>query len=353
MNANQRLQQALAPIEAPLLRSVMALPPRVQRILAGRPIVRDGLTLERETQLLLRLMKIARRNEIPFNPQTRADVEADSRLIGGTQPIGEVRELKVDGADGPLAARLYVPQALLVESGNDPLLVFFHGGGWVAGSIDSHDAPCRVLAERAGIRVLSVDYRLAPEHPFPAAPDDVTAAYRWTVEHARELGADPDRLAVGGDSAGGNLAAITAIEAARSGLPMRFQLLIYPATDMTGRCDSRRLFATGFMLTQSGMAEAEHHYLGSHDRTDPRASPLEADLPKGLAAAYVVTAGFDPLRDEGEAYARRMAEAGVDVTVRRFDGHIHSFFNAVGLGEASPAAVHEIADAVAAALADR
>ena len=353
MNATQLLQNALAPIEAPLLRGVMGLPPRVQRLLAGRPVVRDGQTLERETQLLLRLMKLARRSEIAFTPSDRADVEADSRLIGGTHPIGEVRDLHVAGAAGPLAARLYVPQGLATGSGDDPLLVFLHGGGWVVGSLDSHDAPCRVLAERAGVRVLSVDYRLAPEHPFPAAPDDAMAAYRWVVAHARELGADPDRLALGGDSAGGNLAAVTAIEAARSGLPLRLQLLIYPATDMTGKTESRRLFAAGFMLTQSGLAEAEHHYVGSRDRTDPRASPMKADLPAGLAAAYVATAGFDPLRDEGEEYARRMAAAGVDVTVRRFDGHIHSFFNAVGLGDATLAAVHEIADALAAAMADR
>jgi acetyl esterase len=172
------------------------------------------------------------------------------------------------------------------------------------------------------------------------------------VEHARDLGADPERLAVGGDSAGGNLAAVTAIEAARAGLPMRFQLLIYPATDMTGRFESRRLFATGFMLTRERMADAERHYLGDHDRTDPRAAPLEADLPAGIAAAYVVTAGFDPLRDEGEAYARRLAEAGADVTVRRFRGHIHSFFNAVGVGGAPREAVLEIADALGKALTD-
>ncbi len=348
----ERLQKVLAPVEAPLLRGVLGLPPRLQRVLAGKPIVVDGQTLELETQLLLRLMKVAGRAEIPFTPEGRPMVEEDSRLIGGTQPIGEVRDLEVDGAVGPLAARLYVPQALVDSDGDDPLLVYFHGGGWVVGSIDTHDAPCRVLAERARVRVLSVDYRLAPEHPFPAAVDDVVAAYRWVAAHAAEFGADPDRLAVGGDSAGGNLAAVAAIEAARAGLPLRFQLLIYPATDMKGRFESRRLFAEGFMLTRDRMAEAEQKYLGDHDRTDPRAAPIEADLPDGLAPAYVVTAGFDPLRDEGEAYARQMSEAGAEVVVRRFPGHIHSFFNAVGIGEAPRTAVLEIADALGKGLAD-
>ena len=350
--AQERLQQALTPVEAPLLRAVMALPPRIQRLLAGRPIVRDGQTLELETQLLLRLLRISGRDEIGFGPASRPGVEADSALIGGSPPIGDVRDLTVAGADGPLAARLYVPQKLLGSTGNDPLLVFFHGGGWVVGTLDSHDAPCRVLAERAGVRVLSVDYRLAPEHPFPAAADDVVAAYRWTVEHVGELGASADRLAVGGDSAGGNLAAVAALEAARAGLPLRFQLLIYPATDMTGKHQSRDTFATGFILTRAGMDDAARHYLGDHDPTDRRASPLFDDVPDGLAPAYIATAGFDPLRDEGEAYGERLAEAGVDVTVRRFRGHVHSFLNAVGVGDAPLAAVHEMADALGKALAD-
>jgi acetyl esterase len=330
----------------------MGLPPRLQRLAAGRPIVLDEQELERETQLLLRLLKLTGLEEIGFTSDDRAGVEADSVLLGGRHPIGAVRDLEVPGANGALGARLYVPQALVSGRGDDPLLVFFHGGGWVVGSLESHDAPCRVLAERAGVRVLSVAYRLAPEHPFPAAPHDCIAAYRWVVDHAAELGASPDRLAVGGDSAGGNLAAVTAIDAAQAGLPLRFQLLVYPATDMTGAHKSRELFASGFILTAGSMAQAESAYLGEHDRQDPLVSPLFADIPPRLAPAYIATAGFDPLRDEGEAYGQRLTEAGVETTVRRFPGHIHSFFNAVGAGEAAPAAVHEIAAALGAALAD-
>lgn len=338
-------------VQQPLVRAALALPPRVQRALAGRPVVRDGQTLEVETQLLLRMQRLAGRGEIGFGPSDREGIEADCALVGGDQPIGEVRRLTVDGADGPLDARLYVPQRLVRSNDGDPLLVFFHGGGWVVGSIDSHDAPCRVLAEHAGVRVLSVDYRLAPEHPFPAAPRDALAAYRWVVDHAAQLGADASRLAVGGDSAGGNLAAVTAIAAASEGVPLRFQLLIYPAVELGGGSESRRRFGEGFFLTRSGLTEATENYLGDHDPSDPLASPAFAALPDGLAPAYVATAGFDPLRDEGEAYAERLASAGVEVTVHRFPGHIHSFLNAVGVGREPLAAVRQIADALGRGLA--
>lgn len=337
-------------IEPALLRSLLALPPRVVRRLAGRPVVRDEQTLEPETQLLLRLQRLAGRGSLGFGPEVRTGVERDAMMVGGDQPIGETRELHVDGAECSLAARLYVPQSLLRSDGGDPLLVFFHGGGFATGSIDSHDAPCRVLAERAGVRVLSVAYRLAPEHPFPAPLEDCAAAYRWVTGHADELGADPGRLAIGGDSAGGNLAAVTAIRAARAGWPLRHQLLIYPVTDMAAETDSRRLFGEGFLLTSTAMDQAEAHYLGDQERRQPEASPLFAELPEGLAPAYIATAGFDPLRDEGEAYARKLADAGVRCELVRYPGHIHSFFNAVGVGNSARSAVDQIADALGRAL---
>jgi len=211
------------------------------------------------------------------------------------------------------------------------------------GDLESHDAACRFLAERSGVRVLAIDYRLGPEQPFPAAYDDALAAHRWVVDHAAELGAVPDRLAVGGDSAGGNLAAVVAIEAARAGLPLAFQLLVYPATDAVRETDSAALFTEGFYLTKAFMNLANRCYVGDADLRDPRVSPLYADLPAGLAPAYVATAGFDPLRDEGEAYARRLADAGVHVELHRFTDQIHGFFNVVGVGRTSRAAVAEIA----------
>ena len=319
----------------------MALPEPVQRLLAGRRVVRDGQTLATDVQLMLRLKKLAREpgpETLPVEEGRRA-VLRQSAMVGGAQPVGAVRDLPVD--DRP--ARLYVPTGERARSPG-PLLVFFHGGGWVYGDLDSHDAPCRFLAERAGVRVLSVDYRLAPEHPFPAAYDDCLAAYRWVVDHAEQLGADPDRLAVGGDSAGGCLAATTALAAAEDGLPLASQLLVYPGTDMRGGAESRSMFGEGFYLTTGFIDLARGHYVpdrSTHD--DPRVSPLVAKVPDGLAPAYVVTAGYDPLRDEGEAYARKLAEAGVEVELRRFPDQIHGFLNLVGVGRTSRAAMAEIA----------
>jgi acetyl esterase len=267
----------------------------------------------------------------------------DARMVGGHQPISSVVSLEVAGR----RARLYVP-----STPTDALLVFIHGGAWIFGDLDSHDAPCRFLAEKAGVRVLAIDYRLAPEHPFPAAYDDCVAAYRWVVEHADELGADPTRLAVGGDSAGGNLATLVAIEAARGGLPCAFQLLVYPGTDMTGMCESRDTFAAGFFLTREFMDLARDCYVPDDaDWKDPRVSPLVADLPAGLAPAYVATAGFDPLRDEGEEYARKLADAGVRVELKRYPDQIHGFLNVIGVGRTSRAAVGEIAAKLKAGLA--
>ena len=192
-----------------------------------------------------------------------------------------------------------------------PLLVFFHGGGFMYGDLDSHDPSCRFLAERAGVRVLAIDYRLGPEDPFPAAYDDAVAAFVWASENAASLGADPARLAVGGDSAGGNLAAVVAIEAARREVPLAFQLLVYPMTDSLHGTASHEMFREGFYLTTRFMELANDAYLpDGQDPHDPRVSPLFADLPTGLAPAYLVTAGFDPLRDEGEAYAASSRRPG-------------------------------------------
>jgi acetyl esterase len=333
-------------IEAGVLMGLMALPPPVQRRLAGAPVEIEGQQLDVETQLMLRLQALTQKpvETLPL-PQGRIALTHGAGVAGGRQPIGETRGLEVAG----LPARLYVPRALVGRDGGtgDPTLVFFHGGGWIYGDLDSHDAVCRVLAERAGVRVVAVDYRLAPEAPFPAAYDDCWAAFRWIVEHADEVGADPSRLAVGGDSAGGCLAATTAIEAARAGLPLAFQLLVYPATDMTRSHPSHRIFAAGFYLSEAFMDLAAQSYLPHEpDRKDPRASPLFAELPAGLAPAYVCTAGFDPLRDEGEAYAARLREAGVEVEAQRFGSLIHSFFNVVGVGRSARTAVAEIADAL-------
>ena len=331
------------------LRVALGLPERLQRRLAGRRVTVDGQTLAVDTQLMLRLEKLVREPEVASLPveEGRRMLLLQTVIAGGDQPIGAVRDLPV----GDRRGRLFVPTGAAARG---PLLVFFHGGGWVYGDLDSHDPACRFLAERSGVRVLSVDYRLAPEHPFPAAYDDAVAAYRWVVEHAASLGADPARLGVGGDSAGGTLAATTAVVAAREGLPLAFQLLIYPGTDMTTRTVSRGLFGQGFYLTDEFMDLAKDHYLPDESRwADPEASPLLGEVPAGLAPAYVATAGFDPLRDEGEAYARKLADAGVEVELRRFPDQIHGFLNVVGAGRTARAATAEVAARLAVGLGAR
>ncbi len=343
-----RLSKVAVRAEALSFRAVMALPERIQRRLAGAPVVLDHQTLAVESQLMLRLLALSRKpaETLPID-EGRAEIHHQSAIAGGSLPIGEVRDLRVGGLD----ARLYVPRLAVTPS---PMLVFFHGGGWIFGDLDTHDAPCRLLAERAGVRVLSIDYRLGPEDPFPAPYDDALAAYRWASENAESLGANPKRLAVGGDSAGGNLAAVVAIEAARQGWPLAFQLLVYPATDCARDTRSFELFGEGFFLTREFMRVANQGYLADVvDARDPRVSPLHADLSdvaERLAPAYVATAGFDPLRDEGEAYARKLTDAGVSVESHRFPDLIHGFFNVVGVGRRGRAAVEEIAAALRAGI---
>ncbi|MGZ5335234.1 MAG: alpha/beta hydrolase [Solirubrobacterales bacterium] len=261
-----------------------------------------------------------------------------------------MRELEVAGAEGPLPARLYVPAA---AGGRSPLVVYLHGGGWVVGSLDSHDSFCRFLARESGMRVLSVAYRLAPEHPFPAPLDDAVSAFRDAVARAEELGADPAAVAMAGDSAGGNLTAAASLRAVREGGPSpAFQLLIYPVTDLSAKARSYALFREGFYLTESQMDWYRGHYLArAEDAADPGASPLlEADL-SGAPPAHLVTAGFDVLRDEGEAYVARLRDAGVAVTHTREPGMIHAFINAVGISPASRAGVRRMAQPLRAALA--
>jgi acetyl esterase/lipase len=323
-----------------------ALPPRVQVRLSGKPPVRiDGDTLAPEAQLLLTVLD--RRREPPLETLSPADArEARRRLTavyaGKPAPVGTVEDFEIDGTVS-LRARHYSPPE---PGGPHPLLVYYHGGGFTYGDLDTHDGVCRVLCRHSGAHVLAVDYRLAPEHPFPAAVEDARAALRWAFANAQRLGADPGRVGVGGDSAGGNLAAVVSQLAAGDGGPApALQLLIYPATDMTTRRRSRELFREGFLLTDGEMNWFEDNYLGTA-RThagDPRASPLLAEDLSGLAPAIVVTAAFDPLRDEGEAYAQALQGAGTPTTLRRFPGFIHGFINAAGVSRTARDALVEIA----------
>ena len=336
-----------------LVRGLMGLPQPVLAVLAGKPIRIEGQTLAPETQLMLRLQRITREpaaEDLPW-AEARAALAMQARLVGGSQPIGAVRDLAIDGPRGPIGLRLYTPTTRLREDAI-PTLLFIHGGGMVyGGEHGTHDLAIRFLAEHSGVQVLSVDYRLAPEHPYPEGLDDCKAAYAWMVENAASIGADVERLAVGGDSTGGYMSAATAVHAAEKGLPLKAQLLIYPCTDFVNRSASRQTFGDGFFLTTKFMEQAQEAYIGSADPRDPDISVLfRADFPQGLAPAYVVTAGFDPLRDEGEAYARHLAEHGVEVRQRRYPSMIHGFFNMVGAGREARSYNLETADELRRAL---
>jgi len=246
-----------------------------------------------------------------------------------TQPappdVAEVRGLVVPGPAGPLALRLYRPIGSAAGE-RLPVLVYYHGGGWVIGDLDTHDTLCRQLANGAGCAVVSVDYRLAPEHRFPAAVDDSIAALQWIHANAAALSLDAARLAVGGDSAGGNLAAVVAIAARDSGGPaLAFQLLIYPATDQRRTAPSHQGNGQGYLLTRDTITYFHDHYLDAAQDLDWRASPLLHENLKGLPPAFVLTAGYDPLRDEGLEYAQRLTEAGNRSSLVCFERQIHGF----------------------------
>ena len=340
-------------IETAVLRGAAALPVPAQRVLGGPGRVRiDGQVLDPEAQLLLRLLRISRRPsyETLSVDEARAEVRREAAAASGPPlAVESVDPWTVPGPAGELGARLYVPPG---ASKPGPLLVYLHGGGWVVGDLDTHDQSCRFIAREAGVRVLAVDYRRAPEHPFPAAVEDAVAAVRFAIDDARRLGADPTRVAVGGDSAGGNLAAVTARLLARGGGPApAFQLLIYPVTDLSRKRRSYELFRDGFFLTESQMDWYRDRYLADPAHAlDPRASPLLADDFAGLPPGHVAVAGFDVLRDEGEEYAGRLEEAGVQLTLSRHTGLIHGFCNAVGVGRASRAAMREVAGRLRAGL---
>lgn len=328
------------------------IPRSAKRLVAGRPTTRDGQTLNLDMQLIARF---AERRGAPPPAELRVDaaranLAASARLVAGRALAGvRTSELPVAGAAGALRARSFAPQ----DAGTGAGIVFFHGGGWVTGGLDTHDQPCRALALHSGATVISVDYRLAPEAPFPAAVDDALAAFRDVAARAEELSLDASRLAVAGDSAGGHLAAVTAQRARREGgAAPAYQALIYPALRFGAKTRSRMLFAAGFLLTSESMGWYESQFLQGADPDDVRASPLIAGDLAGLAPALVVTAGFDPLRDEGEQYAAKLVAAGVETAVRRFPGMLHGFINMYGTGPAPRLALAEIGGAIRAALAD-
>jgi acetyl esterase len=255
-------------------------------------------------------------------------------------PVATSVHRTIPGPEGEIPARIYTPEGL----GPFPLLVFFHGGGFVVGNLDSYDEMCRTLCRGAGCVVMAVDYRLAPEHKFPAAPDDCLAATRWAAEHAGEFNADPTRLVVAGDSAGGNLATVTALRIRDEGGPrLCGQLLIYPITDYhTPPTPSYLTNANGYLLTRDLMIWFWGHYLSStSEASHPHAAPLRASDLSGLPPTLVITAEYDPLRDEGERYAARLQQAGAPVVLSRYEGMIHGFLTLGDLFDESRRATEE------------
>jgi acetyl esterase len=265
------------------------------------------------------------------------------------EPVARVEERTIPGPGGPIPVRIYTPDGAPTPA---PTLVYFHGGGWVIGSLDTHDNVCKPLANRTRLRVVSVDYRLAPEHRFPAAAEDCFAATRWVAEHGAEIGVDGTRIAVAGDSAGGNLAAVVALMARERGAPeIRHQVLIYPVTDSDFETSSYRDNADGYLLTRDGMRWFWDQYVPDRNqRANPFASPLRAEKLVGLPPATVITAEYDPLRDEGEAYATRLREAGVPVDYIRYDGQIHGFVQLQTLFDAARRAVETLGTTLRRAL---
>ena len=332
-----------------LIKSVCGMSPRRQRRLFGAPLTIDGQTLASDVQALLKLAELAGSPTFLVGKSVaaaRAESRREAQVVAARPPIpmARVEAIEVPGAAGPIPARLYVPSGLPAGT-SPPLLVYYHGGGWVVGTADQWDAVCRALAVESGCRVVSVDYRLAPEHRFPAAADDAYDALVWTAETY------PGAVVVAGDSAGGNLAAVVSLRARDEGGPaIALQVLVYPVVDHD--------FTRGSYAEHGGggkiLNTAEMHWFWDHyapepaDRAHPHASPLLAADHSGLPPAYVLVAEFDPLRDEVLAYAAKLEAADVPVELARFDDQIHAFFTMVNIMDSAHEAVAGVAAAIRA-----
>jgi acetyl esterase len=338
---------------APTLHTIARIPDRIKRLLlGGHTITIDGNTLDTTMQLMLATSRLSGREGL-FLSKDVATARRRLNFTASQYPRVKVdvtvTDVSVPGPGGDM------PAVHIRSAGDDgaPLLVYYHGGGFVEGGYETHGNLCEAICQNAGVHVLFVRYRLAPEHKAPAAFDDAYAAYLWAAGHAAELGADPARVVVGGDSAGANLATVVAHRARDEGAPPpALQFLMYPITNFAGRTRSMDMFADGFFLRRWDIDFATDKYLGGSgvDPSDPRVSPLLADDLSGLPPAFLVTAGFDPLRDEGRQYAEALRSAGNSVDAREYGSLIHSFPNFFALGGGAAAATDEIFSALRAHL---
>jgi acetyl esterase len=320
------------------------------RLLDGHRIRRGNRVMDPKAQIVGEFVKSIRvPGYFPPLPELRQQLRTMVTLMDEPAPaLARIEEVKIPGPAGSIPARVYDAAS---GGGARPALTYFHGGGWVQGDLETHHGLCARLAQRAGVIVVAVDYRLAPEHKFPAAVDDCLAAYRWLRERGREVGVDTGRVGVGGDSAGGNLSAVVCQLAKAQGLPLpTCQVLIYPATDFSMNAPSHRELEQGHVIPRDRILWYAEQYLRSEaDKTDRRASPIRGDV-AGMPPALVITAGFDPLRDEGDAYAEALRKGGAEVQYHEYEGQIHAF---VSLTKAIPqgmTATLEIADYLRARL---
>ena len=313
------------------------------------------MTLQPDTKAFVEMVELARAEGPPVSEQTpefvRDRYQAMAHILGkGPELPDEISDIEIPSPNGPISARVYRPshEELL------PALVFYHGGGFVIGDLETHDKECRLLCANAGCIVIAVDYRLAPESPFPAAVEDAWAALEWVAGEGEQLGVDTARLAVGGDSAGGNLAAVVALMARDASIDLKLQMLVYPATDASKHHDSFTENVDGPLLTVEVIEWFWSHYLGSASdsevRNDWRFSPAKADDHSGLAPAYIATCSADPLRDEGNAYALQLSEAGVPVQHSLFEGQPHTLFQMFHVSEGAKDLIGECAMALKTAL---
>jgi acetyl esterase len=331
--------------------SLLRLPRPLLSWASGPPVAIDGQRLDPQVQMLLKLIAAQGGPQIHELPPVEA--RKLYRQLGpafGGSPLGAlVGDRRIPGPAGEIPLRVYTPPKAAKPA---PLIVYYHGGGWVIGDLETHDPPCRDLAWATGAIVVAVDYRLAPEHRFPAAAEDAFAAYRWVAGHAAEIDADPARIAVAGDSAGGNLATVVCQLARDGGVRTpAFQALLYPTVDLFTEHRSWETFAEGFFLTRPTMRWFRDHYVPlAAERGDPRASPILGNL-RGLPPAYLAISGFDVLRDEGLEYAERLAAAGVAVTLRREASLIHGWVSMIGTIREARRAFDDLAAALRDALA--
>ena len=334
-------------IERLIVAALKLLPASFFNLCYGlKPVVIDGQTLDAKARFLADLdRKSAAPVTLENVPETRERLAKTVDLLAGKRPrLHAVEDLILKTSAGEIPARLYRPD----KAAGLPLLVYYHGGGYIRGSVATHDGLCARLAAYGGFGVLSVDYRLAPEHRFPAAVEDACAAFLWAAEHAADYGFDPARIGVGGDSSGGCLAAAAAQQAKRAGGPSpMLQLLLYPTLDAHLSAPSHTTFADGFFLTRSRMEGYRDLYLNSpRERDDVRASPALATDLEGLPPALIITAGFDSLRDEAESYGKALNAAGVRVGMVRFPAMVHGFMSLTGVFPDAEKALAQAGDAL-------